>query len=372
MTLPNTSRAIELLESSLFTPDALPQTLEEVGRELGFDHFCLVHSDIEASNFIASERSLSALNAYAKGGWVEVDYRAANVNTTPDGHLFLDHVAVPEKQRVESEIYNELYVPERMAFFAGWRFAVSGSTWIYSLARAESLGPANDVDVDALKTLMPYANRTLLMARHMREARVRGMSDGLASAGVAAIIVDSDGKARVATPQAEAMFSHEFGIRAGRLWSSNPKVNGEFDKLAALARARIVTGLVPDIIIRRPDGRRPLLVQPMPVRGVGLDALPGARILLTLTDLDSNAASTAADLKQLFGISQAEAQVAVLLGQGHEPSEIARVRNVAVETVRAQLKSLYRKLGVNRQSDVVRLLARLASPHRRPDDSGEN
>lgn len=372
MTPPHISRAIALLESSLFTPEALPQTLEQVGRELDFDHFCLVHSDIESSNFIASERTMSALNSYARGGWVDVDYRAANVNDTPDGQLFLDHVAIPEEQRVDSDIYNELYVPARMAFFAGWRYAVGGSTWIYSLARAESLGPANDVDVEALKTLMPYANRALLMARHMREVRVRGMSDGLASAGVAAIIIDSDGKARVATPQAEAMFGPEFGIRAGKLWSSNPKVNAEFGKLAALARARIVTGLVPDIIIRRPDGRRPLLVQPMPVRGVGLDALPGARILLTLTDLDGGSPSSAAELKQLFGISQAEAQVAVLLGQGHEPAEIARVRRVAVETVRAQLKSLYRKLGVNRQSEVVGLLARLASPRRKPGDSHEN
>jgi DNA-binding CsgD family transcriptional regulator len=126
--------------------------------------------------------------------------------------------------------------------------------------------------------------------------------------------------------------------------------------------------LVPDIILRRPDGRRPLLIQPMPVRGVGLDALPGARILITITDLEANTDSSAADLKQLFDLSVAESHVAALLGQGHEPIEIARRRGVAVDTVRAQLKSIFRKLDVSRQSDVVRLLARLSSPRRNTDE----
>jgi DNA-binding CsgD family transcriptional regulator len=100
--------------------------------------------------------------------------------------------------------------------------------------------------------------------------------------------------------------------------------------------------------------------------------LPGARILLTLTDLDSSATSTASDLRMLFDLSHAESQVAVLLGEGHEPVEIARRRRVAIDTVRGQLKSIYRKLGVGRQSDVVRLLARLSSPRRKPGESAEN
>ena len=144
------TRATELLESSLFKPDDLPHTLEAVAREIGFDHFCLVHAELDNLTFIASELSLDALNAYADGGWREVDYRAANVNQTPDGQLFLDHLAVPDESRTRSAIYNELYVPKRMAYFAGWRFAIDGDTWIYSLARAEDKGPAGLAEAEGL------------------------------------------------------------------------------------------------------------------------------------------------------------------------------------------------------------------------------
>jgi hypothetical protein len=108
------------------------------------------------------------------------------------------------------------------------------------------------------------------------------------------------------------------------------------------------------------------------VRGVGLDALPGARILVKLTDLDMNTTATAEKLEQLFDLSNAESHVASLLARGHEPSEIARRRNVAVDTVRGQLKSIFRKLGAGRQSDVVSLLARLPGAPRKPDDPGTN
>jgi DNA-binding CsgD family transcriptional regulator len=360
------ARATALLESSLFTPDDLPHTLEAVAHEIGFDHFCLVHSELDNLTFIASEHSLEALHAYADGGWREVDYRAANVNHTPDGQLFLDHLAVPDESRTRSAIYNELYLPKRMAYFAGWRIAVDGDTWIYSLARAEDKGPAGLADVDMLTGLAPFANRALLMARHMREMRVGGMLDGLASANLAALILDSDGKAHVVTPSAGSMLGSEIDIRSGSLWASDSSANEALRQLAARARSGAIGGLVPDIVIRRPDGRKPILVQPIPVRGMGLDVLPGARILVMLTDLDANITATAAELERLFDLSHAESHVAALLGQGHEPSEIARRRNVAVDTVRGQLKSIFRKLGAGRQSDVVSLIARLPGSRRKP------
>jgi DNA-binding CsgD family transcriptional regulator len=360
------TRATELLESSLFTPHELPHTLEAVAREIGFDHFCLVHSELDNLTFIASELSLDALNAYADGGWREVDYRAANVNQTPDGQLFLDHLAVPDESRTRSAIYNELYLPNRMAYFAGWRFAMDGDTWIYSLARAEDKGPAGLADVDMLTRLAPFANRALLMARHLRDVRVGGMLSGLASANLAALILDSDGKAQAVTPSAQSMLGSEIDIRSGSLWASDSSANEALGQLARRARNGLIDGLTPDIVIRRPDGRKPILVQPIPVRGVGLDALPGARILVMLTDLEANTAATAAELERLFDLSHAESHVAALLGQGHDPSEIARRRNVAVDTVRGQLKSIFRKLGAGRQSDVVSLLARLPASRRKP------
>ena len=64
----STGSAIARLEASVFAPEEFPQTLAAVGRELGWDHFCLVHSELERPAFIAADESLEGLNAYVAGG----------------------------------------------------------------------------------------------------------------------------------------------------------------------------------------------------------------------------------------------------------------------------------------------------------------
>jgi CubicO group peptidase (beta-lactamase class C family)/DNA-binding CsgD family transcriptional regulator len=54
-----------------------------------------------------------------------------------------------------------------------------------------------------------------------------------------------------------------------------------------------------------------------------------------------------------FGLTNAEAEVALALRQGLSPAEIAKSRNTSIETVRQQLRTTYAKLGVNRQAQLV-------------------
>lgn len=65
-------------------------------------------------------------------------------------------------------------------------------------------------------------------------------------------------------------------------------------------------------------------------------------------------------LRQVFGLSAAEASVARLLAQGHTPQEIAGLRLVGESTVRTHIKSIFQKTHVRRQHDLARLLTDLA------------
>ena len=60
----------------------------------------------------------------------------------------------------------------------------------------------------------------------------------------------------------------------------------------------------------------------------------------------------------LFGLSSAEAAVAVRLASGDCPERIAQLREVSVVTVRNQLKSVAAKLGVRRQVELVSIVLR--------------
>lgn len=58
-------------------------------------------------------------------------------------------------------------------------------------------------------------------------------------------------------------------------------------------------------------------------------------------------------LRQTYGLTQAEANVAIAILQGKNVEEIATERSVQANTVRTHLKQVFSKIGVRRQSELV-------------------
>jgi DNA-binding NarL/FixJ family response regulator len=79
----------------------------------------------------------------------------------------------------------------------------------------------------------------------------------------------------------------------------------------------------------------------------------------------------AGDLAELFGLSPAESRLAVALMAGKKLPEIAVEARVWITTLRTQLSAILKKVGAERQVDLVRILASIpvvltATP--RPND----
>lgn len=80
-------------------------------------------------------------------------------------------------------------------------------------------------------------------------------------------------------------------------------------------------------------------------------------LLLPASDLDATLAQM---LRESFGLTTAEARLAVLLAHGLTLAEAAERVGVSIHTVRNQLRAVFDKLGLNRQSELVRALTQLA------------
>lgn len=66
-----------------------------------------------------------------------------------------------------------------------------------------------------------------------------------------------------------------------------------------------------------------------------------------------NASGVRLLLGTAYGLTAAEVDVAVRLVEGQSPEQIAAARSASVGTVRAQIRSIYEKFGVNRFSEFV-------------------
>lgn len=352
--------ASQILESAVFEPERLSQSLQRAGEALGFDHFCIVHSNLAKLRVIAADHSLEAFADYERGGWIAKDYRAATVNLVPDGSLYLDQVAVPEEQRLRSAVYHDLYVPHRMAFYAGWRVAMSEDTWIFSLARSEDKGPITDAEQSELHKLMPLASRALAVGHQMRGAVVGGIFRMASRTGQAVIILDHAGRVAAVSPDANDSFDRDFNVRGGRLWAADKKSQDELEKLTAIASQVPLPALIGNVVVQRSEPAWRLLLRVTPIRELGLDALPGARLLVTIEDRNRRPLVAEDELRVLYDLSAAEANILALLALGLEPAEVAERRGVSVGTVRTQIRVLFGKLGVNRIGEAVSIAMRHA------------
>jgi DNA-binding CsgD family transcriptional regulator len=64
-------------------------------------------------------------------------------------------------------------------------------------------------------------------------------------------------------------------------------------------------------------------------------------------------------IQAAYGLTPAEAKLAVLLLQGRTVTEAAEANSVTRETIRSQLKSIFLKTGTRRQGELIELLASL-------------
>ncbi len=355
----STGNAVARLEAAIFEPDALADTLHMVGEDLGFDHFCVVHSNIRELRVIAADHSLAAFKAYEAGGWVATDYRAATVNLFPTRSLYLDHLVVPEGKRLRSDVYHDLYVPGKMAYFAGWSTRLANESWILSLARAENKGAVGSEEARALTELMSAASRTLAFAKQVRDIRAQSINDFGTQLGIPLIMLDGEGRTVAISPRAERTFDHEFGVRNGRLWAADSESRNKIEALVHKAQATTIPDLSDEAVVVRRKERGSLLLRPIAIRGLGLDMLPGARLFVTVTDLSQTPVVAEKDLRLIFALSPAEANVAALLAKGRDVEEIAEERRTSVATVRTQIRQVFQKTEVSRIGELVSLVSNI-------------
>lgn len=93
-----------------------------------------------------------------------------------------------------------------------------------------------------------------------------------------------------------------------------------------------------------------------PVPGIG----PWTALLISETARDL--APLAPILEEHFALTPSEARLALQLARGEGVQSAAEVLGLSVHTARSYLKTIFSKLGVSRQADVVRLITSLIVP----------
>jgi DNA-binding CsgD family transcriptional regulator len=266
-------------------------------------------------------------------------------------------------QFAETEFYNDYWAHTSPTFYqAGIIFRSFANSVVFTMQRERSQGDFDEDQTRLLGDIHLHLRRALVVHRRMLD--LRQMADGagsaIASLDVGLIGLDSGGTICFTNTLAESRLRESglLGAHLGRLVVSGG--GSCADDLAKLIRSALTRdrGHPPGGAITLRSATQALHLAVLPVVGsaIGLDR---SCVFLTVTDPSAPERPRNVLLAELFDLTPAETRVTMMLVAGLDPGEIGERTRTTVATVRYQLKMIYRKTGVSRQSQLVRLVSTL-------------
>ncbi len=221
----------------------------------------------------------------------------------------------------------------------------------------------SDMELDLVQTLAPHVKRAVRMGRSLGLAHLRASSaeQALEALNIASFLLADNGRVLHVNAAGQRLLQAENVLReqAGKLIPVCRHDQSGFAGLIEQIGSGASSCRSAALRLRARPGDNTHLIATLMPAPMTLPTYPGSRpsVAVYVADLDDLGLLRPETLTQLYGLTAAEARLAVGLARGAELSELSSTWRVSRETLRSQLKAVFAKTGVRRQSELVRLLA---------------
>ena len=267
----------------------------------------------------------------------------------------------------DAEIYLDWMQPNNVFHVGGAQF-VDTDTHKAGIAilRNKDSGIWNDGEIRVINEILPHLRRALNIHSEFTHLRLKqdALLKGLDRLVIGLILYDRNARPVYINPTARAIIDQHpaLQLRDDDLILVNPDDERNLRKtIVDTARIdpedswkqSVAIGIThPDV-----DAPLPLLVTPMHAHLITSDLdYEGAKVAVFISDPNLEQPISIENLVSVYSLTPSEAQVAISLANGHSIEEIAKLSHHSAHTIRSQLKSVFRKTGVSRQSELIKLL----------------
>jgi DNA-binding CsgD family transcriptional regulator len=283
------------------------------------------------------------------------------INLPPDRVVTLQDL-VPDEELLKSDYYIHYLEPVDLFRILGVDTREpEGTVARLRLSRRRTEEPFSDTDRDLLQHLTPHLQRAVQIHGELnRAASERDVYAGaVEQLSVASVVLDEQARVLHTNALAKALLEEADGLsmKEQKLVLAGRELNQAFQEALVKVLAAQPEGETSVVkALRVPRAQRAalgLVIRPVPERGEGQHT-PSAAVFISDPELEGSASRET--LGQLFELTPAESNLAILLTRGLSLAEAAEIQNVSQHTTRAQLKSIFAKTGVSRQAELVRLV----------------
>jgi DNA-binding CsgD family transcriptional regulator len=286
------------------------------------------------------------------------------VNLPPDKVIALEDI-LPDKELMTSDYYLHYLQPIDLFRILGVdTIEPDGMLARLRFSRRRSEARFTSRDRQLVELITPHLRRAIqIYAKLNRMTSERDVYAGAVSQlSVATIILDEQSRVLNTNAVARALLEQgdALSLRGEHLHIEGRDINKELQQaLAHIIKAQQSgeTAVVRALRVPRPTGGSDLglVIRPVPTSQWSEgQSSPCAAVFISDPDLQQPASRRI--LGDLFELTPAEANLAILLARGLSLAEVSSAQNISQHTARAQLKSIFAKTGVSRQAELVRLV----------------
>lgn len=330
----------------------------------------------DSASFILSPRTGERLGAlFTSGGTPEGQrhYREEQYTLDPFVRLPKEKVItidefVTTEVLLASEFYQKYLAPVNVRHVVGVDIELRSFDARLRLSRSKRLGDFTVAEKAVLEQLLPHVKLALEVLAKLATAETDRSfyAHALSRLAIGSIVVADDGRILEVSGIARTVISQKDGLQDvnGYLTLATPR---DTQRLRDAIRA--VASIRPDerqplptaLRVERPSGRGDvgLVVQPAPL---GLSEAIEPRAIVLLSDPDASVSVSPETISTLLGLTAAESAICVQLVNGATLDEAGLALGIKRNTVRAHLRSIFEKTGVDRQSRLVRLILNSVVP----------
>ena len=280
------------------------------------------------------------------------------------GDIVTDYTVLDERAMNRDAFYAGFLAPTGYRYFIGATFDASErESLLFSVQRAAKQGHVGRDETQKMRLLLPHVRQAFDMTRRLRgtkavdnsfRAALDWLSDGVA-------LLQADGRLLHANKTLQAIARRDDGIRIrrGSIEVSDPTGRAQFaSAIDAVEKTRngVAEGDC-DIAVPRQAGAPPYIVSVRPLaRTASEQHRSKAGIIVFVHDPLQRNVAAARMLRDLFGLTEAEADLARALQAGMPPDAYARARAVSLNTVYTHLRRIKEKTGCRRMPGLIRKL----------------
>jgi DNA-binding CsgD family transcriptional regulator len=279
--------------------------------------------------------------------------------------ILTDEDWIEKSVLVGTEYYNDFMQPQDMHSCVMIRLAKQGvETATLNITRPASRGQFERADLELAGKLHPHFIRAFDLGQKL--AVNKALSTGFATVFNESVhglfLVSGDGRVQHMNPAAEAMVAARKGlqIHSGKLAALDPSSARALQTLigrASASDAEARTGGSMPLTVA--GGVVPMSATVAPVRLPTVAMLGGApAAIVCVTDVEAGVKLPEQRLRELFGLTPAEARLALALFEGASLAEAAEGLTISRFTAQNHLARIFEKTGVNRQATLIKLMMR--------------